>query len=224
VRLFSHPKLITDHFDYDKYWLSKKLGKMGIPNLWQKERAEWIAKRIKSDSSVLDLGCGDGSVLLHMKGLINFKPLGADISDSCIDFLKSKKIKAFKLEINDLNKIKAISRCDYILMLEVLEHIQYPEDLLTLTYKNCKKGIFFSIPNTGYITYRLRLLLGRFPVQWRLHPGEHVRFWTLKDLRWWLGELNLIHKSNIHLYQGIPYLNKIFPGLFGAGIIVEIKK
>jgi len=224
VRLFGHPKFIDNHFNYDKYWLSKKSNNMGIPNLWQKERADWIAKKIKEDSSVLDLGCGDGSVLLHMKSLVKFKPLGADISDSCIQFLKSKKIKSFKLEINDLNKINAISRCDYILMLEILEHIQYPEDLLKLTYKNCKKGIFFSIPNTGYVAYRLRLLFGRFPVQWRIHPGEHVRFWTLKDLKWWLGELNLLHKSTIHLYQGIPYLNKIFPGIFGAGIIVEIKK
>jgi 2-polyprenyl-3-methyl-5-hydroxy-6-metoxy-1,4-benzoquinol methylase len=159
-----------------------------------------------------------------MRNLIKINAIGADISDSCIRFLKTKKIKAFKLEINDLNKIKAISRCDYILMLEVLEHIQYPEDLLRLTHKNCKKSIFFSIPNTGYIAYRLRLLFGRFPVQWRLHPGEHVRFWTLTDLRWWLGELNLLHKSSIHLYQGVPYLNKIFPSIFGAGIIVEIKK
>ena len=224
MSLFKYPEFVKDSFDYDKYWLNRKLGKMGMPNLWQKERAEWIAKKIEQNSTVLDLGCGDGSVLLYMKSLKKFQPAGADISDICINFLKSKKIKTFKLEITDLKKIDAISHCDYILMLEVLEHIQYPEDLLKLTYKNSKKGVFFSVPNTGYISYRLRLLFGRFPVQWRLHPAMHIRFWTLKDLKWWLNELNLLHKSTIHLYQGVPFLNKIFPGIFGAGFIVQIKK
>ena len=90
--------------------------------------------------------------------------------------------------------------------------------------KKAKKGVFFSVPNSGYISYRLRLLFGSFPVQWKIHPGEHLRFWTYKDIKWWLKQLNLYHKSEIYVYEGIPFLNKIWKNLFGAGILVYIKK
>ena len=61
-------------------------------------------------------------------------------------------------------------------------------------------------------------------MQWTLHPGEHLRFWTYRDLKWWLNELSLIDKSTVHIYEGIPLLNKLWRGLFGAGFIVKIEK
>jgi len=113
---------------------------------------------------------------------------------------------------------------DYILMLEVLEHVQNPEDFVHKALSAANDSIFISFPNTGYIKHRLRLLFGRFPVQWRVHPGEHLRFWTLRDLEWWLGQLKLKDKSTIHSYEGVPILNKIYSGMFSAAFIVEIKK
>jgi 2-polyprenyl-3-methyl-5-hydroxy-6-metoxy-1,4-benzoquinol methylase len=109
-------------------------------------------------------------------------------------------------------------------MLEVLEHIPNPEKFIKTISKKAKKGVFFSVPNTGYISYRLRLLFGAFPMQWNIHPGEHLRFWTYRDLKWWLNELDLADRSEIYVYQGIPLLNKIYKGLFGAGFVVKIFK
>jgi len=71
--------------------------------------------------------------------------------------------------------------------------------------------------------YRLRLLFGKFPAQWRVHPGEHVRFWTARDLRWWLLAQG-IENYKIFYYEGIPLLNKIVPSLFAAGFVVYIQK
>jgi len=67
-------------------------------------------------------------------------------------------------------------------------------------------------------------LFGSFPIQWRVHPGEHIRFWTYRDLKWWLKELDLYDRSEIYVYEGIPFLNKIWKSLFGAAFVVEIKK
>jgi len=219
-----YPKLVLDDVDYDEYWKVKKKNKLGIPNNWQKQRAEWIINRIDPKSTVLDIGCGDGAVLLYMLKQKEFVAIGADISDYVLNFLNSKKIKTIKIDINNLKEIENLPEVDYILLLEVLEHIPNPEKLLLTVLKKAKKGVFFSIPNTGYISYRLRLLFGSFPVQWNLHPGEHLRFWTYKDIKWWLKELNLYHKSEIYVYEGIPFLNKVWKNLFGAGILVYIKK
>jgi hypothetical protein len=102
--------------------------------------------------------------------------------------------------------------------------MQNPEQFLKIIERKTKKSIFFSIPNTGFIAYRLRLLLGSFPVQWRIHPGEHIRFWTYRDLKWWLKELGYLQRAEIVVYEGIPGFNKIWPSLFGMGLLVKIKK
>ena len=149
---------------------------------------------------------------------------GADISDICLTFLDSEGINAIQFDINDLNAIEALPEVDHIMILEVLEHIPNPEKLLKMILPKAKKSVFFSFPNSGYFAYRLRLLFGAFPLQWTLHPGEHLRFWTYRDLKWWLKQLSIMNKSTIHIYQGIPLLNKIWKGLFGAGFIVKVEK
>ncbi|HIP90606.1 MAG TPA: methyltransferase domain-containing protein [Candidatus Nanopusillus sp.] len=222
-QIIYYPRIVLDDIDYDMYWKAKKKN-LGIPNNWQKQRGKWIVERIEPNSTVLDIGCGDGAVLLYMLQQKEFTAIGADISDYVLNFLNSKKIKTIKVDINNLKDIENLPEVDYILLLEVLEHIPNSEKFLKTILKKAKKGVFFSVPNSGYISYRLRLLFGSFPVQWKIHPGEHLRFWTYKDIKWWLKQLNLYHKSEIYVYEGIPFLNKIWKNLFGAGILVYIKK
>ena len=62
-----------------------------------------------------------------------------------------------------------------------------PEEfLLELLENKSIEKVFFSIPNSGFFMHRIRYMLGRFPLQWIVNPNEHIRFWTLKDLIWWL--------------------------------------
>jgi methionine biosynthesis protein MetW len=223
IRQIRHyPKLVLDEANYDDYWINKRGDNLGYANDWQKQRGDWIVEHIESGSTILDIGCGDGGVLLHMMKQKSFKPTGADISDIALNFLESKNIRTIKFDINDANLIEKLPNVDYIMMLEVLEHIPNPEKFIKIISKKAKKGIFFSFPNSGYLSYRLRLLFGAFPMQWTIHPGEHLRFWTYRDLKWWLSELGLSDRSEICVYQGVPLLNKVYKSLFGAGFIVKV--
>jgi methionine biosynthesis protein MetW len=219
-----YPKIVLEETNYDDYWINKRGSSMGYANNWQKHRGNWIVSRIEEGCSVLDMGCGDGGVLLHMKSQKDFNATGADVSDMCLNFLNSKGIETLKYDINDFDSIKTLPEVDYIMILEVLEHMPNPEKFLDLIMTKAKKAVFFSFPNSGYISYRLRLLFGSFPMQWTLHPGEHLRFWTYRDLKWWLKEMNLDSQCKIYVYEGIPVLNKIWRGLFGAGFVVEVRK
>lgn len=223
-QIVHYPKLVLEETNYDDYWINKRGSNMGYANEWQKQRGDWIVSRIEEGSTVLDMGCGDGGVLLYMKSKKEFDALGADISDICLDFLDSKGVKTLKFDINDFKTIENLPEVDYVMVLEVLEHMPNPEKFLNMIMKKAKKAVFFSFPNSGYISYRLRLLFGAFPMQWTIHPGEHLRFWTYRDLKWWLQELGFKNKSTIFVYKGVSFLNKIWKGLFGAGFIVEIKK
>jgi len=87
--------------------------------------------------------------------------------------------------------------------------------------------LIFSVPNTGHYSHRIRLLLGKFPMQWRHHPGEHLRFWCFSDMRWWLMSCLKFkeEKFNIIPYNApISLLNKIFPSIFSRGILVYVSK
>ncbi len=67
------------------------------------------------------------------------------------------------------------------------------------------------------------MLMDSFVMQWCLHPGEHLRFWTYKDLQWWLVQLGYAERSEIHIYEGMPFLNKIWGSLFGMAFVCQIK-
>jgi len=223
--IFSYPKLDIKKVDYDAYWQSKRGGEIGKLSDWQKDRANIIRDNLEHESSVLDVGCGDGSILAYLKDNIRLgKLFGADSSSFALNKAEASGIKTYKIDISDRESLEKLPNVDYILLLEILEHIQNPEEVLATLLSKAKKGVFFSFPNTGFIVYRLRLFFGRFPMQWRLHPSEHLRFWTYRDLRWWLKELGHLDKSKIIFYRGIFPFEKIWPGLFGAAFVVKIRK
>lgn len=226
---FIYHKMDIQKVDYDAYWKDKRGANMGALSSWQIERANIIFNFLKDQNniSILDIGCGDGNILNYLKNnrkLGVSKIYGADSSDFALSQVKNFGIETIKCDIVDMKSFNLFPNTDYALMLEILEHIPNSEDFLLEIIKKTSRGVFFSIPNTGFIVYRLRLLFGKFPMQWRLHPGEHLRYWTHKDLVFWLNSLGLKNKYTIKIYKGIPLLNKIMPKVFGAGFVVYIKK
>jgi methionine biosynthesis protein MetW len=220
--VFHRPPIGTASTDYDAYWHERLGAGQGELNAFQAFRARWIAKRVKAGARILDVGCGDGGILDYLRREAGALPVGADVSPYVLEILARKGIEAVKLDLN-AGGISALPGADHVLLLEVLEHVQNPESLLRDALAKASKSVFFSVPNTGYFPYRLSLLMGRFPVQWRVHPGEHVRYWTLRDMRWWLAELGLKDCSEVAVYRGIPGVNRILPGMFGMGMIVEVR-
>lgn len=221
--IFHYPPLKLEQVDYDDYWKDKRRDKMGSITSFQRQRADWVLARIEPGSSVLDIGSGDGGVLLYITQHISIKPLAADISKHALNYLSSQGVQTIQLDPAALNDFSQFPEVDYVLLFEVLEHMPNPEQYLKQIEKKARRSIFFSIPNTGYFPYRIRMLFGSFVMQWRLHPGEHLRYWTYRDLKWWLSELGYTERSHVHIYEGVPFLNRIWGGLFGMGFVGEIR-
>lgn len=209
--------------DYDAYWKVKTArNELGKPNPFQRERAQFVAERIDENDTLLDVGCGDGAVILAVNQQKPVRLIAADVSSYVLDFLRDQQIETTRFDFTT-DRVGDLPNADHVLLLEVLEHMQNPEAFLEEVCQVCRKSIFFSVPNTGFIAWRLRLLFGSFPVQWKVHPGEHLRYWTLRDMRWWLDQLGYGGRYELYGYEGFPFLNRLWPALFAQGLIVQIK-
>lgn len=209
--------------DYDEYWGEKRNGTFGIISDFQQERLRLVSKNLLPGKTIKDIGCGEGSFLFNLINVVPFETVyGIDISKKALNNISKSGVHAIDAQIMDSEVRKSLPVTDYSTLLELLEHTDNPEQILMDIIENTKEKVVFSVPNTGYIGHRLRLLFGSFPLQWRRNPSEHLRFWTVSDMKWWLSELGLLESSEILIYEGIPLLNLIIPNLFGQGIIVTI--
>lgn len=213
--VFGIPTPSLGSMDYTEYW--RKRGEFGYSN-----RYKIFSGLIERGSSVLDIGCGEGSTIKYLERENAINGEGLDISETGVEMARGKGVKASVADASsDAFAIKDVY--DYIIISEVLEHIPRPEDLARKTRGHFRKGLIVSIPNTGHYIYRLRLLFGRFPVQWALHPGEHLRFWTLRDFEaWadWLGFRIVSRTSN----TGFAGLYRLLPGLFADNFVFLLKE
>jgi len=207
---------------YDAYWKKKRKGGDSWLSDWQKERLDIVAKMIDPGSSVMDIGCGDGLALEYLKSRVSISAVGVDISDDILAKAKERGIDAIKMDLNDLDAAADLPEVDYLVGMEILEHMPNPEALIQKIRPKVRKGMIFTFPNSAYYPYRLRLLFGGFPLQFINHPGEHLRFWTGRDLKlWWVKALGADLEALV-IHEGLPILNKIWPNLFGQGIIIKL--
>jgi methionine biosynthesis protein MetW len=147
---------------------------------------------------------------------------GLDASEAAVAYCRGRGLD---VDLADLNRpvVEFLSaHYDHVILSEVLEHLHDPERLLRELRSFVRESLLISIPNTGYIEHRLRLLMGRFPLQWLVTPGEHLRFWTHRDFLWWAKELGFEIRRYIP-YEGIPWARSIWPNLCASSIVYELR-
>jgi methionine biosynthesis protein MetW len=225
--LFDTPDTSLRRVDYDAYWNARG-GIRDELSIWQRFRVDYVAPRLSPSDVVLDLGCGGAGTLKALAARVPITGIGADVSEDALDSVRRAGFQALKLNLNDPAQIASCPEVDYVLAFELLEHLAEPEALLTALAPRVRKGFWISFPNSGYWIYRLRFAVaGRMPMQWIQHPAEHLRFWTLRDLRWWtsLIERDLAFQmQDLLVYRGYSNLARLFPGLFGMAFLFCLRR
>lgn len=216
-------KLDNYSASYDYYWNKKRKTSESVLSTWQKMRMDYVVEMIEPGSTVLDFGCGDGAVLKYLADKKGIKGIGVDVSDDILLRAKKLGIQTIKMDISKLEELDILPEVDYITGFEIIEHIPNPEEFIDKIKTRARQAMIFSVPNSGYYAHRLRFLLGRFPLQWVSHPGEHLRFWTVKDMKWWVKTIGF-KLDELVVYGDLGLLKDIFPKLFGRGIIIKISR
>lgn len=143
----SHQKKVQEQFnrladDYDAI-------KQQNP-YYLKELKSVFLDKVKPDSSVLEIGCGTGSILAGLKPR---KGVGIDISPRMIKIAKSRHQEFLfvcsSIEGLDIRKIKY--KFDYILMPDVIEYINDFRSAFSNIRKLCKKNTIIIITSANAV-------------------------------------------------------------------------
>jgi len=139
-----------------------------------------VYEKIERGSFVLDLGCAGGYFGKRLKE----KKCHVWGIDSDKEAIKEAKKYCEKTFIFDLDKIKRFpfrKRFDYVLILDVLEHLRNPEVILFLIKPHLKKKakVIISVPNVAFVSVRLSLLFGNFNYRkFGILDETHLHFYT----------------------------------------------
>ena len=136
--------------------------------------------------SLLEYGCGAGSLLLHLAKEERFqKAYGVDISEKALSNVQStwgqcaphlqSKLRLLQ-PVSDLLPIIADKSIDAIVSVATIEHVLNPYIVLDELHRIAKPKatLICSVPNYGYLKHRLRLLVGEIP---RTGTDEPVENW-----------------------------------------------
>ncbi len=183
--LFGNFPFNIESFDYDKYW--EILSHENRP-LTPLSKLKQFEELVDSGSNVLDIGCGEGDLLDYLCKTKHINAYGIEYGEKAVEKARARGIKVQVADISQPD-FNIQDDYDYIILSEVIEHLAKPEELLLKLKGKFNKSLLITIPNTGFITERLRLLFGRFPKQWVINPSEHLRFWTVPDFKFWCDQL-----------------------------------
>jgi methionine biosynthesis protein MetW len=154
-------------------------GESGRPDL------EIIANWIAPGSRVLDLGCGDGSLLLHLSRTRAVTGYGLELDDAYIPVGIAHGLNIIQCDLNRGLSDFENDSFDYVILSLTLPGVENPAPLLDEMLRVGRQGIA-SFPNLGHWRARLRLGLGgRMPEvagltdSWHELPNRH--FCTMKD-------------------------------------------
>jgi hypothetical protein len=148
-----------------------------------------------------------------------------DISHIACRLASEKGIEVVQADISCEDT--SIPGADYIIISQVLEHLPNPESLLLRLKGKFVKRVLVDVPNTGVVSDRLRLLFGRFPKQWVLHPAEHLRFWTVRDFHSMCHQIGYAVERFSGIYDPsfdtLMPLWKMSPGLFARYVLYILR-
>jgi 2-polyprenyl-3-methyl-5-hydroxy-6-metoxy-1,4-benzoquinol methylase len=157
------------------------------------------AKYIPHNSLVLDVGsaCGDFGLLLHKQR--NCEVHGMEFSAASIEVARETNAYA-NLHQVDLNAATGADfksyygRFDCIALLDVLEHLLTPDEVLPKLVPLLKKDGFFviSLPNVAFGDVKLQLLTNDFPYSdTGILDRTHLKFFTYITIARFLAELRV---------------------------------
>ena len=166
-----------------------------------KKEFQIISELIENNTKVLDVGCGDGTLMKFLKDEKNVDTRGLEISKNNVQSCISKGLSIIEGNAEkDLHQFPDLA-FDYVVLSQTLQAFYNPEKVIDDLLRVANNAIV-TIPNFGYWKVRVHLFLkGTMPItealpnEWHNTPNIHMC--SIKDF------FNFCLKKKIELYQSI---------------------
>ncbi len=143
-----------------------------------------IAQLVPEGSHVLDLGCGDGTLLEKLMRRRGCTGYGIEIDDDNVLACVRRGVNVLQLNLHEGLKAFQDQSFDVVLQIDTLQHLRNAEVMLRETARVGRIGII-AFPNFAHWPNRLSIAFGRMPVTKRLpyqwYDTPNIRVGTYKD-------------------------------------------
>jgi len=184
-----------------------------------------IAGWVSMGSSVLDLGCGDGSLLKYLKDSRRVNGYGVEIDDESVLACVKNGVNVIQSDL-DRGLAEFENRSfDYVILSQTLQAMRNSERIISDMLRVGSEGIV-TFPNFGYWKNRLQVLGGRMPVSDNLpyewHDTPNVHLCTIADFERFCAERRVDILERKVLTNGHPV--GVLPNLLGALAVYRFQR
>jgi methionine biosynthesis protein MetW len=184
-----------------------------------------IAKWIKPKSQVLDVGCGDGTLLSYLKEAKSAHVYGVELADDKVLACAQKGLNIVQQNLEGGLALFEDNSFDTVILSQTLQTIHQTARILSEIARVGNECIV-SFPNFGHWSHRASVALGRMPVskslpyQW--YDTPNVRVLTIADFEALAPAvgLQLLDRVVLHDGQAVQFL----PNLRGSLAIYRARR
>ena len=189
---------------------------------------ERIESLIEPGSSVLDVGCGDGQLLVNLLRDKNIKGSGIEIDQELVLDCVCRRLPIIQQNVSEGLRFYGDKSFDYVILSQTLQTVKEPEKVFKELLRVGKK-VIVSFPNFAHWRCRAQLILlgkapvtGQLPLSWYDSPNIH--FLSLKDFDQFCEKLGVKVEKRIPLGKAKIVPVRFAPNLFAEQVIYVTSK
>ena len=153
-------------------------------------------------AQVLDLGCGDGSLLAYLRRERNVRGYGIEIADEGVLASVKNGINVLQSDLESGLAGFDDASFDCVILSQTLQAMRHTEEIVAEMLR-VGREVIVTFPNFGHWSHRWQILKGRMPVsdklpyQWYDTPNIHLC--TVADFDAFLRERNCVVENRVVL-------------------------
>lgn len=184
-----------------------------------------IASLVPPGARVLDLGCGNGALLAHLRETRGCTGYGIEIDDAHVLACLKRGLDVLQFNLEEGLSTFADDSFDVVLQIDTLPHLRNVETMLRETARVGRSAIV-AFPNFAHWPNRLRVLAGRMPVTKRLpyewYDTPNIRVGTFADFEVLARRLGLHIEDAFGLEDG--RVVRTLPNLLASTAVFKLAK